>query len=186
MTMDSVFNWGDPVIGVHRTYQSTNIRPGVPWHNTQQFQNAEVDAVMDKAGKELDRDKRAALYGEMQKLVVDEAPIAYLHTSPYHTVFNHDRVGNPPVDFHLGRLLAVGRGLYQVAGRAPGRRSLKPPRRRDLRPRHRIPDRHCPATLLRCCAAAGRRRLQFHPPVAGAGRHRRHACRGKAAAPARR
>ena len=98
MTMDSVFNWGDPVIGVHRTYQSTNIRPGVPWHNTQQFQNAEVDAVMDKAGKELDRDKRAALYGEMQKLVVDEAPIAYLHTSPYHTVFNHDRIGNPPVD----------------------------------------------------------------------------------------
>ncbi len=98
MTMDSVFNWGDPVIGVHRTYQSTNIRPGVPWHNTQQFQNAEVDAVMEMAGKELDRDKRAALYGEMQKMVVDEAPIAYLHTSPYHTVFNHERVGNPPLD----------------------------------------------------------------------------------------
>ena len=98
MTMDSVFNWGDPVIGVHRTYQSANIRKGVPWHNTQQFKNAEVDAVMEKAGKELDWDKRAALYEEMQKMVVDEAPIAYLHTSPYHTVYNHDRVGNPPVN----------------------------------------------------------------------------------------
>jgi len=34
----------------------------------------------------------------MQKMVVDEAPIAYLHTSPYHTVFNHERIGNAPVD----------------------------------------------------------------------------------------
>jgi hypothetical protein len=25
MTMDVVFNWGDPVIGVHRTYLSNNI-----------------------------------------------------------------------------------------------------------------------------------------------------------------
>jgi len=98
MTMDSVFNWGDPVIGVHRTYQSTNIRKGVPWHNTQQFQNAAVDAIMEQAGMELDRDKRAALYQEMQQMVVDEAPIAYLHTSPYHTVYNHNRVGNPPVN----------------------------------------------------------------------------------------
>ena len=98
MTLDSVFNWGDPVIGVHRTYQSTNIRKGVPWHNTQQFQSAEVDAVMERAGKELDQEKRKALYQEMQRLVVEEAPIAYLHTSPYHTVYNHERVGNPPVN----------------------------------------------------------------------------------------
>ena len=51
MTLDSVFNWGDPVIGVHRTYQSTNIRKGVPWHNTQQFKNADVDAIMEKAAR---------------------------------------------------------------------------------------------------------------------------------------
>ncbi|MDC0431771.1 ABC transporter substrate-binding protein, partial [Paracoccaceae bacterium] len=29
MTMDNVFNWGDPVIGVHRTYNSKNIKKGV-------------------------------------------------------------------------------------------------------------------------------------------------------------
>ncbi len=27
LTMDNVFNWGDPVIGVHRTYLGSNIRP---------------------------------------------------------------------------------------------------------------------------------------------------------------
>jgi peptide/nickel transport system substrate-binding protein len=98
MTLDSVYNWGDPVIGVHRTYQSSNIRKGVPWHNTQQFVNPEVDAVMDKAGRELDLEKRKALYAEMQKMVVEEAPIAYLNSSPYHTIYNNQRVGNPPVN----------------------------------------------------------------------------------------
>jgi len=29
MTIDSVWNWGDPVIGVRRTWRSSNIRPGL-------------------------------------------------------------------------------------------------------------------------------------------------------------
>ena len=98
MTLDSVFNWGDPVIGVHRTYQASNIRKGVPWHNTQQFVNPEIDAIMDKAGRELDLEKRIALYEKMQQMVVEEAPIAYLHSSPYHTIYNNQRVGNPPIN----------------------------------------------------------------------------------------
>jgi peptide/nickel transport system substrate-binding protein len=98
MTLDSVFNWGDPVIGVHRTYQSSNIRKGVPWHNTQQFRNSDVDALMVKAGLEINLDKRKALYADLQKMVVEEAPIIYINASPYHTIYNHDRVGNPPID----------------------------------------------------------------------------------------
>lgn len=98
MTIDSVFNWGDPVIGVHRTYRSDNIRPGVPWHNTQQYKNPKLDALMDQASSEIDPDKRKALYKQIQTIVVDDAPIAYLVTSPFHTVWNKDRVGNPPVD----------------------------------------------------------------------------------------
>ncbi len=98
MTLDSVFNWGDPVIGVHRTYSSTNIRKGVPWHNTQQFKNAEVDALMAKAGAEVNLDKRKAAYAEFQKLVVEEAPVIFVNASPYHTIYNNQRVGNPPTD----------------------------------------------------------------------------------------
>ncbi|MEO1689757.1 MAG: ABC transporter substrate-binding protein, partial [Pseudomonadota bacterium] len=97
MTIDSVFNWGDPVIGVHRTYQSTNIRPGVPWHNTQQYKNAEVDALLDQASSETDASARAALYQQVQSIIVDDAPIAYMVTSPFHTIWNAERVGNPPI-----------------------------------------------------------------------------------------
>ncbi len=39
MTWDVVFNWGDPVIGVHRTYSSSNIKKGVIWSNTQSYAN---------------------------------------------------------------------------------------------------------------------------------------------------
>ena len=98
MTIDSVFNWGDPVIGVHRTYLSTNIRPGVPWHNTQQYKNEKLDALMEQASSETSLAKRKSLYKEIQQIIVDEAPIAYMVTSPFHTIWNKDRVGNPPID----------------------------------------------------------------------------------------
>jgi len=39
-------NWGDPVIGVHRTYLSDNIRRGLVWSNTQNFRNPRVDELL--------------------------------------------------------------------------------------------------------------------------------------------
>ena len=95
MTWDVVFNWGDPVIGVHRTYQSSNIKKGVIWSNTQSYSNEKVDELMDAAGKETDPDKRKALYSEFQKLVADELPVYWAYTLPYHTIYS-DKVGNPP------------------------------------------------------------------------------------------
>ena len=46
MTMDVPFNWGDPVIGVHRTYISSNIKKGVIWSNTQNYSNSKVDDIL--------------------------------------------------------------------------------------------------------------------------------------------
>ncbi len=75
ITMDDVFNWGDPVIGVHRTYLSSNIRRGVIWSNTQGYNNKEVDALLKQAGCELDFEKRYALYKKFQKIITDELPV---------------------------------------------------------------------------------------------------------------
>lgn len=94
MTWDTVFNWGDPVIGVHRTYQSSNIKKGVIWSNTQQYKNARVDELMDMAGKENDPAKRKALYSEFQKITADELPVYWTNTLPYHTIYSN-KVGNP-------------------------------------------------------------------------------------------
>ena len=75
MTTDDVFNWGDPVIGVHRTYLSTNIRKGVIWSNTQGYRNPKVDALMARAGSELDFKKRRELYKEFQRIIMEELPL---------------------------------------------------------------------------------------------------------------
>ena len=75
MTTDDVFNWGDPVIGVHRTYLSSNIRKGVIWSNTQGYRNAVVDALLEQAASEPDFGKRYALYKKFQNIIMDELPL---------------------------------------------------------------------------------------------------------------
>lgn len=95
MTMDVVFNWGDPVIGVHRTYLSSNIKPGVIWSNTQGYSNPKVDELLAKAAVEIDPAKRKAFYDEFQMIVGEDLPIYWINTTPYHTA-SDKRLGNVP------------------------------------------------------------------------------------------
>ncbi|MCA0241655.1 MAG: ABC transporter substrate-binding protein [Proteobacteria bacterium] len=94
VTMDAVFNWGDPIIGVHRTYLSTNIKP-IVWTNTQDYRNPQVDELLNTAGGILDATKRKAYYATFQKIVTDELPIHFINVMSMHTAFNR-KVGNPP------------------------------------------------------------------------------------------
>ncbi len=95
LSWDTVFNWGDPVIGVHRTYDSTNIGKGV-WSNTQGYSNARIDELMAMAAVESDPAKRAEMYAEFQNIIATELPVYHTNTIPYHTVYS-DKVGNPPL-----------------------------------------------------------------------------------------
>lgn len=94
MSMDTVFNWGDPVIGVHRTYLSTNIKP-IVWTNTQSYNNPKVDELLNTAGGLLDATKRKAYYATFQKIVTDEVPIVFINNSPYHTAASK-KIANVP------------------------------------------------------------------------------------------
>ena len=53
------------MIGVHRTYLSSNIRD-IVWTNTQSYRNPKVDALLEQAGVETDEGKRRALYAEFR------------------------------------------------------------------------------------------------------------------------
>jgi peptide/nickel transport system substrate-binding protein len=92
LAMDAVFNWADPVIGVHRTYSSRNIRP-VIWTNTQAYSNPAVDELMDKAAVETDFARRKALYAEFQKQVVEDLPVLWIYQMPFSTVHHRNLVG---------------------------------------------------------------------------------------------
>ena len=78
-TMDGAFNYGDPVIGVHRTYLSSNIKSGVIWSNTQNYVSAKVDELLAAATIERDIDKRKKLYAEFQRQVVADLPVIFTH-----------------------------------------------------------------------------------------------------------
>ncbi|MGJ4961911.1 ABC transporter substrate-binding protein [Bradyrhizobium sp. HKCCYLRH3061] len=95
LTMDTVYNWGDPVIGVNRTYLTSNIRKGVIWSNTQQYSNPKVDELLQAAAVETSPEKRKALYSEFQKIVVSDVPIYFINVSPYYNAFAKG-LGNLP------------------------------------------------------------------------------------------
>ncbi|WP_422823956.1 ABC transporter substrate-binding protein [Variovorax robiniae] len=95
MSMDQVYNWGDPIIGVHRTYLSTNIKP-IVWTNTQSYNNPKVDELLNSAGQILDPVKRKAYYATFEKIVTDDAPIVFINTVPARTVTSK-KVGNVPM-----------------------------------------------------------------------------------------
>lgn len=95
LTMDNVFNWGDPVIGVDRTYLSSNIRKGIIWSNTQQYSNPKVDELLQKAAQETVPEKRKALYSEFQKSVVSDVPIFFINATPYYNAFSKGLAGLP-------------------------------------------------------------------------------------------
>jgi peptide/nickel transport system substrate-binding protein len=94
-TMDGAFNYGDPVIGVHRTYLSSNIRSGVIWSNTQNYRNAKVDDLLARATVEKDVEKRKKLYAEFQTQVVADVPQVYTHVWNISNASRKDIVGVP-------------------------------------------------------------------------------------------
>jgi len=85
-------NWiqtlADPVIGVHRLYHSNQIRPGTVFVNGSRWSSPRTDQLMDQATVELNPAKRGALYRELQQLVVEAAPLVWVHELSFVTVYN--------------------------------------------------------------------------------------------------
>lgn len=87
------FNWGDPAIGVHRMYDSNNIRRGVMFSNMTLYSNPAMDALMDQASQTLDIADRKVLYREMQERLVQEMPLYPLSTLPFVTIHSKNLEG---------------------------------------------------------------------------------------------
>ena len=94
ISMDAAYAWGDPVIGVHRTYLSSNIRPLV-FTNNAQYVSPKVDEILAAAEREIDPEKRKALYTEFQKVVTADLPLFWITELPHHTIYSK-RVHNVP------------------------------------------------------------------------------------------
>lgn len=95
VTTLGAWNWGDPVIGVHRSYNCDNRKVGVFNSNMVWYCNEEVDSLLTAAGSELDNEKRKELYFEAQELVSEDMPYIYLANLVWYTRMQHS-VQNPP------------------------------------------------------------------------------------------
>lgn len=94
LAFNFLYQHGDAALGVARNYTTSNIEKGSPFNNVEGYSNPKVDALFDQGQKELDPAKRQAIYFEVQKLLVDEMPVAWLHELNFPTVYRA-RVNNP-------------------------------------------------------------------------------------------
>ena len=87
MTVNLLYQYGDPALGVERAYVSSNLVKGSPSANVSGLDNPEIDKVLSEAGTATSTDERMKLYAEFQQTVVDEAYFGYLVRVNFPTVY---------------------------------------------------------------------------------------------------
>ncbi len=88
LTNNWIQNLADPVIGTHRLYHSSQIRPGTVFVNGSRWSTPATDELMNKAGMEADPAKRNAMYHELAKILTEAAPLVWVHELRFATVIN--------------------------------------------------------------------------------------------------
>lgn len=94
MAANGVYQYGDPAIGVARTYISSNIQKGLMFSNTAQYRNERVDTLFAKAASAPDSE-RQELYSDMQRTIVEDLPVLWIADALGTTFLNkkvHDAI----------------------------------------------------------------------------------------------
>ncbi|VDC22367.1 ABC transporter substrate-binding protein [Pseudogemmobacter humi] len=80
------YQFGHPGLGITRLYHSSSIAKGIYGSNTAGYENPEVDRLFDEAIREIDEEKRAAMYGRLQEILIEDLPNAPLFEIKWATV----------------------------------------------------------------------------------------------------
>jgi peptide/nickel transport system substrate-binding protein len=89
-----LYTMGDPAIGIARNYMGSEIAKGSPFNNVGGYQNPRVDALFERGSREIDPRKRAELYAQVQRVLVEDVAAAWLLELDFPTVYR-TRVDNP-------------------------------------------------------------------------------------------
>ncbi len=93
LTFTYLYEYGDPELGVARNYVSSSIANGSLYNNVASYSNPEVDKLFAAGAVASDPAKRGEIYAQVQKILVDDAPVAWLFEMFFPTIY-HDRVSN--------------------------------------------------------------------------------------------
>ena len=87
-TINFVYQFGDPTLGVERTYVSTNIQR-VTFTNTGGYANPQVDALFQQARNAAAAPDRQRAFSAVQRILCEEVPQIWLMELSFPTI--HDR-----------------------------------------------------------------------------------------------
>ena len=82
-----LYQYGDPALGISRTYLSTNTEKGSPWNNVEGYQNPEVDELFNAAATAYPDSERERLYHEVQQILLEDAPLGWLLELGFPTIY---------------------------------------------------------------------------------------------------
>lgn len=88
ITFNFLYQFSDPALGVSRSYISSNIRKGVLFTNTMGYSNPRVDELFAKAAQTNNEAEAKKLYTEVQQILADEVPVAWLLELEFPTIYN--------------------------------------------------------------------------------------------------
>jgi peptide/nickel transport system substrate-binding protein len=88
MTWQYLFQFGDPAIGVARSYISSNIKKGVMFTNTHQYRNPKVDEAFDKGAVAPTREERQRWYTIAQQQTTQDVAVGWMHELEFPTFYN--------------------------------------------------------------------------------------------------
>ncbi|MFX0545383.1 ABC transporter substrate-binding protein [Roseovarius sp. S1116L3] len=82
-----LYQYGDPALGVSRSYLGNNAEPGSPWNNVSNYQNPETDKMFNEAALMANPEDRKAAYKKIQDQIVSEVPNIWLLELGFPTIY---------------------------------------------------------------------------------------------------
>lgn len=82
-----LYQFGDPALGVSRSYISSNIAKGNPFANVGGYSNPEVDKLFAQAAVTSDEAERQKLYTKVQQILVEDVPVLWLLEMELPTIY---------------------------------------------------------------------------------------------------
>ncbi len=104
VTMNFLYQYADPAIGVARNYISTNIIKGTPFGNNHGYVNPEVDRLFEAAPLLQSADARQRMYTEVQRILADDVATGNLIEMQFATVYRNN----------IHNLVTTGIGLNET------------------------------------------------------------------------
>lgn len=100
-SINYVYQYGDPTLGVERSYISSNIQK-ILASNTSGYVNPQVDALFAKARSSGDPAVRKDAFFELQKALIEDVPVVWLMEMVWPTIY----------DKKVHNLVELGTGIH--------------------------------------------------------------------------